>query len=96
MSKSSAKTESAVTRRNLPKIKEMLYWGVVKPGDIITPKDREGKGVLTESGNVQVNGKELSLSKWLKEIYGWSTVQTYVLSIQKESGLSLLQIRKTI
>lgn len=93
-SKSSAKTESAVTRRNLPKIKEMLDWGVVKPDDIITPKDREGEGVLTENGHIKVDGEELSLQQWLKEIYGWSSIQTYAFAIHKEKGISLSQIRK--
>ena len=86
--------KGTVSRRNLPKIKEMLDWGVVRAGDIIMPKDREGEGVLTESGHIQVNGEELSLQQWLKEIYGWSSVQTYAFAVHKERGISLSQIRK--
>ena len=93
-SSSQATSKDTISRRNLPKIKEMLDWGVVKPGDIIMPKDREGEGVLTESGHVEVNGEELSLQKWLKEIYGWSSIQTYAFAIHKDRGISLSQIRK--
>ncbi|WP_260412585.1 hypothetical protein [Alkalihalobacillus sp. TS-13] len=83
-----------VIRRKLPKIDDMLEWGVVKPGDIITPKGRNEEAVLKGNGNVEVNDEELSMQKWLKEIFDWSSVQTYVIAIHKESGKSLSQIRE--
>lgn len=82
------------TRRSLPKIDAMLEWGVVKEGDIIVAKDKSDEGILLPSGNVRVNDQELSMQAWLKEIYGWSSVQTYVFAIHKESGKSLAQIRQ--
>ncbi len=87
-------TDNKIVRRNLPKIDAMLEWGVVKEGDIITPKDREGEGTLLSDGNVMVNGEKKSMQAWLKNIYGWSSVQTYVFAIHKSSGKSLSQIRK--
>lgn len=30
----------------------------------------------------------------LKELYGWSSVQTYVFAVHKESGKTLSQIRE--
>jgi hypothetical protein len=81
------------TRRNLPKIDAMLEWGVVKAGDIIIAKDRGDEGILLPNGNILVEDKEQSMQTWLKEIYGWSSVQTYVFAIHKESGKSLSQIR---
>ncbi|MED1472671.1 hypothetical protein [Bacillus salipaludis] len=41
-----------------------------------------------------MNDNEKSLQAWLKEIYGWSSVQTYVFDIHKESGKSLSEIRE--
>lgn len=82
------------TRRLLPKIDAMLDWGVVKAGDIIVPKDRDGKGTLLKNGNVLVEGKEISMQMWLKDIYGWSSIQTYNFAIHKESGKTLSQIRE--
>src|SRR5213079_1267694 len=81
-------------RRSLPKIDAMLEWGVVKEGDIIMAKDREDEATLLSNGNVQVNGEELSLQKWLKHIYGWSSVQTYAFAILKQSGKTLSKIRE--
>jgi hypothetical protein len=41
-----------------------------------------------------VNDKEQSIQACLKEIYGWSSVQTYEFAIHKESGKSLSKIRE--
>lgn len=90
----SIKRNKGGTRRTLPKIDAMLEWGVVKEGDIIVAKDRGNEGVLMANGNIVVNEEEKSMQAWLKEIYGWSSVQTYVFAIHKESGKSLSQIRE--
>lgn len=90
----SIKRSKGGTRRTLPKIDAMLEWGVVKEGDIIVAKDRGNEGVLMANGNIVVNEEEKSMQAWLKEIYGWSSVQTYVFAIHKESGKSLSQIRE--
>ncbi len=88
------KPRKNLTRRSLPKIDAMLEWGVVQEGDIIVAKDREDEATLLSNGNVLVNGGELSMQKWLKDIFGWSSVQTYVFAIHKESGKSLSKIRE--
>ncbi|MDD3041000.1 hypothetical protein [Bacteroides sp.] len=82
------------TRRSLPKIDVMLDWGVVKAGDIIVAKDRENQGVLLKNGNISIDGKELSMQMWLKEVYGWSSVQTYNFAVHRDSGKTLSQIRE--
>ena len=86
--------DKKITRRSLPKIDLMLEWGVVKEGDIIVAKGKEDEGTLLSNGNVMVNGKEKSMQVWLKEIYGWSSVQTYVFAVHKETGKTLSQIRE--
>ncbi|AYA76003.1 hypothetical protein DOE78_11450 [Bacillus sp. Y1] len=90
----SIKRNKGGTRRTLPKIDAMLEWGVVKEGDVIVAKDRGNEGVLMANGNIMLNEEEKSMQAWLKEIYGWSSVQTYVFAIHKESGKSLSQIRE--
>lgn len=89
-----AKKNKDITRRSLPKIDAMLEWGVVKDGDIIVAKGREEEGTLLANGNVMVNGKEKSMQVWLKDIYGWSSIQTYVFAEHKESGKTLAQMRE--
>ena len=89
-----ARKNKDITRRSLPKIDSMLEWGVVKEGDIIVAKGREDEGTLLANGNVMVNGKEKSMQVWLKDLYGWSSIQTYVFAVHKESGKTLAQIRE--
>ena len=86
--------DKKITRRSLPKIDLMLEWGVVKEGDIIVAKGREDEGRLLSNGNVLVKGEEKSMQAWLKKIYGWSSVQTYVFAVHKETGKTLSQIRE--
>ena len=86
--------DKKITRISLPKIDLMLEWGVVKEGDIIVAKGREDEGRLLSNGNVMVNGEEKSMQAWLKEVYGWSSVQTYVFAVHKETGKTLSQIRE--
>ncbi|MCC3359173.1 hypothetical protein [Bacillus sp. REN16] len=89
-----SRQKKGFTRRTLPKINEMLEWGVVKAGDIIVAKGRDDEGTLLANGNVEVNGEEISMQKWLKELFGWSSIQTYVFAVHKETGKTLSQIRE--
>lgn len=89
----SERIRKAVIRQSLPKIDSLLKWGVVKVGDVIVAKNRSDEGVLLKNGNVQVNGKELSMQVWLKALYGWSSIQTYVFAIHKETGKTLSELR---
>jgi hypothetical protein len=71
-----------------------MEWGVVKAGDTIVAKGREDEGILKANGNVEVNGEELTMQKWLKDLFGWSSIQTYVFAVHKETGKTLSQIRE--
>lgn len=81
-------------RKILPKINDMLQWGVVKAGDILQAKGYESQGKLLENGHVLVDGIEMSLQKWLQNVFGWASVHTYVFVVHQEKGKTLSQIRK--
>lgn len=81
-------------RKSLPKIDGMLSWGVVKQGDVILAKGREDEATLLGNGNVEVDGEEMSMQAWLKNVYGWSSVQTYANAIHRDSGKTLSKIRE--
>ncbi|MFE5321665.1 hypothetical protein ACFQ88_23460 [Paenibacillus sp. NPDC056579] len=87
------KANKEFSRRSLPKIDSLLTWGVVKEGDVIVAKGKDDEAILQSNGNVLVNGDEQSMQTWLKQLFGWSSIQTYVFAIHKESGKSLSQIR---
>lgn len=94
-SKSKSSVSSDITRRNFPRIEKLLEDGVVKAGDIIIAKSTTEEAVLQSDGRVKLNdGTIKTLAKWLKDIYGWSAVQTYVFAIRKEDGKSLSELRE--
>jgi outer membrane receptor for ferrienterochelin and colicin len=77
----------------LSKIDKIIEWEVFEAGDIIFVKNREeNETKLLKNGNVLVDGREISTQVWLKDLYGWSSVQTYVFAEQKENGQTLSQI----
>ena len=84
----------SITRRNLPRIDELLANDVVEKGDIIVPKDHPGEAILLENGNVDVNGEKMSMQVWLKNIYGWASIQTYVFAVHQKTRKTLSQLRK--
>jgi len=90
----STKQHKDTVRRSLPKIDAMLEWGVVKAGDIIVAKGRNAEATLLKNGSVKVEGKEMSLLAWLKEVFGWSNIATYDFSVLKHNGKTLTQIRE--
>lgn len=94
LDRTARKRQSRGTRRSLPKIDSMLEWGVVKPGDIIVSRNGESEGELLENGNVHANGREMSMQMWLKKVYGWSSVQTYMFAVHKDTGKTLSEIRR--
>jgi hypothetical protein len=75
------KSDKKITRCSLPKIDMLLEWELVKPGDIIIAKGKEDEATLLANGNVNVNGVEKSMQVWLKEVYGWASIQTYVFAV---------------
>lgn len=94
MESESRKKNKSFTRRTLPKIDVLIEWGAVKSGDIIVAKGKEDEAELLANGNVLANDKELSMQVWLRELYGWSSIQTFAFAIHKKSGKTLLEIRE--
>jgi len=81
-------------RRSLPRIDAMLEWGVVKEGDVLVAKNKDDEATLLSNGHVSIDGEEKSMQSWLKEIFGWSSVQTYDFAVHKETGKTLSDIRR--
>lgn len=91
---SAKKQKTGLTKRVLPKIDAMIEWGVIKPGDTIKAKDRTERAILLDNGLVEYDGEVLSMQKWLKTLYGWSSIQTYVFAVHEASGKTLAEIRQ--
>lgn len=88
------KSAGSISKTSLPKIKDMLQWGVVTAGDILVVKGGTEEAELLDNGYVTFQNKEMSMQKWLRRITGWQSVETYKYAIHKATGKSLSQIRK--
>lgn len=86
--------QNSFERKSLPRITDMLSWGIVKAGDIITCNYTDEEVSLLENGHVKTIKGELSLQQWLRNATGWPSVQTYVFAIHQASGKTLSQLRK--
>ncbi|MBM7408732.1 hypothetical protein [Methanococcus maripaludis] len=79
-SKYVSKKTKDITRRSLPKISDMLEWGVVKPGDVIKAKDYDDEAILLKNGNLSVINSKTSeignLSADISEIPAQTSVDT--------------------
>ncbi|MDD6548988.1 hypothetical protein [Blautia massiliensis (ex Durand et al. 2017)] len=84
-----------ISRRSLPEIDKMLEWEIVKEGDVIIAKGTDQKAILQKDGQVMLadNTKE-SIQQWLKQVYRWSSVETYAFSVDAKTGKTLSQLRK--
>lgn len=82
------------TKRVLPKISDMLEWGVVKEGDLLIAKGRESTAKLLANGNVMVGEEEMSMQTWLKQVYRWASVDTYTFAQLHSNRKSLSDIRE--
>lgn len=82
-----------ISRRPLPKIDAMLEWGIVKPGDIIVAKSTTEEATLLENGQVDTGHGAVSMQQWLKNVYGWSSVQTYAFAVDKKTNKTLMELR---
>ena len=92
--KAMKKESGSRTKTVLPKIKNMLEWGVVEAGDVLISKGIDSEAVLMDNGHVMFNDVEMSMQKWLRLTLGWKSVETYKFAIHKKTGKSLSVIRK--
>lgn len=88
--------KKGVARRTLPRLKDMLQWGVVKVGDVLVAKDKntENKVTLISERQVKTNdGKVLSIQSWLKTVFTWPSIATYGYTVHEATGKTLSELR---
>ena len=79
----------------MPKIDKMLEWGIVNAGDTIVAKGTTEEALLQKDGKMLLSdGRAVSMQQWLKDVFGWSSVQTYAFAELKGSGKTLHQLRE--
>lgn len=87
--------KKSISRRALPKIDTLMEWGLVQAGDILVAKGTTEEAELQENGQVKTaESQVMSIQKWLKQVFRWSSVETYAFSIDKKTGKTLSYLRQ--
>ncbi len=70
---------SSLKDNALPKMKKLIEYGIVKPGNelYITTAPNDAHAVLVDASYVEYNGNKIKINDWVCEITGWKSVNIY-------------------
>jgi hypothetical protein len=88
-------SQTGLKRRSFPKMLTLMEWGILKPGDKLNIKDREGsEAEVIDDKYVKFNGKTLSYNDWGQKVTGWSTINVYDWAVKDGQTLAALRSAK--
>ncbi len=89
-------TETDGSRRYLPRLPQMIDWGIVVPiEDKLYVKDQSGEpALLLDANRVAYRGETLSINDWAKKITGWKSVNVYEWVVVERTGDVLDNMRR--
>jgi hypothetical protein len=71
-------TDKTRTRTTLPKMRELMEWGVVKRGESLRVKNYpDSEALVEDSKTVRFKDRLLSYNDWGREVTGWSSINIY-------------------
>lgn len=86
--------EDGPSRRYLPRLPQMIQWGVVKPKDRLYIWGHEDQpALLLNPSEVVYNAQIMSINDWAKLITGWTAVNIYESVVLERDDRTLQQIR---
>jgi hypothetical protein len=79
-------------KRSLPRMAELMDWGILKAGDTLKIKDRDGSEAdVIDEKYVKFKGEKLSYNDWGKKVTGWSTIGIYDWAMKGADTLAKLR-----
>lgn len=86
-------TDKTRTRTTLPKMRELIEWGVVKPGERLTVKNYpDSEAVVEDSKTVRFKDRLIAYNDWGREVTGWSSINIYDWAVAS-NGRTLTDLR---
>jgi hypothetical protein len=86
---------SPSARQALPRMNQIIEWGLVSPGDTVYIRGIPEKPArILDANRVRENGHEMTLNDWGKSVTGWSAINIYEWTIDKKSGKTLDALRR--
>ncbi len=92
----SVEDDQDVSRRYLPRIPQMIQWGLLVPmKDTLHIKDNpDHPALLLDASRVAYQGETMSINDWAKHITGWTAVNVYEWVVVKREGRTLDALRR--
>lgn len=83
-------------RRYLPRLAQMIAWGVVVPMEdtLYVRGIPDQPALLLDANRVAYQGVTMSLNDWAKTVTGWKAVNVYEWSVVKRTGRTLDEMRR--
>jgi len=82
-------------RRRLPRIPELMNWGIIKQGDALEIKNHANSdAVVVNDKTVEFRAQEMSYNDWGQSVTGWSAICIYEWAKLKGSDKTLDDLRK--
>jgi len=94
-SSSSAKSETSIKRTNLPRMKTLMEWGIIGPGDkVVIVNQSQSEAEVVDHKHVRFNGEQMSFNAWGSKVTGWSSICIYEWAKKAGSEKTLSELRK--
>lgn len=82
-------------RRSLPRLAQMLEWGVIDVHDRLYVKGHEDQpAVLLDDHQVAYRAEVMGVNAWAQAVTGWQSISIYEWVVQERTGKTLGQIRQ--
>lgn len=79
----------------LPRMAQLLEWGVIEVGDRLHIKGYENKpAMLLNKNEVVYDGRKTRINDWAKHVTGWKAIRIYDWVIVERTDSLLGEIRK--
>jgi hypothetical protein len=85
---------TATKRRNLPRMKTLLEWGLVSMGDILVIDNYpDSDAEVLDHATVKYKGETMTFNEWGSKVTGWSSICIYDWARKKDGTERLTDLR---
>jgi hypothetical protein len=83
------------TRQALPRMSQLLDWGLVSPGDAVHIRGHVDKpATILDAKRVRMDGRDENFNEWGQSVTGWSAINIYEWAIHTKTGKTLDALRR--
>lgn len=88
-------TPSERRRGTLPRMRALIDWGIIKPGDKLYIKNHpEAIAVIVDAETVTSGGEQLRFNDWGTKVTGWSAINIYEWAVLASADRTLDELRR--